>query len=308
MKPASNQPSSGSRSAPRPGGGFACGARLVLGWLALAPALLLADTRPVINARVVIPETPLTRDCDPAKLRECVEETTRRLQELGAEHFSYLNWNPGTGAGPAAANLTLELREFPEALGSAYALVLSDGSGAHTGGASLLPVYTANSLRQPTANAPKIKAQLLAVIAREFAKDTFRQHLQEEYLSNIAIASELRLAEAKQQFIVPVDCDELRMRQGSILAAKFRVSDGTTLAWATLILATNESDGDEPWYYQLRGDVKKFTCAPVSLDRWNDDLLEIWKKRVPGLDEVKVTTYIKETRPRRAGRLVTTHE
>lgn len=223
----------------------------MLGCLSWGGGLLHAAPRAVVDARVVIPDTSLTRDCDPAKLAECVADSTRHVRQLGNEYFSYLDWNPG--ATPAAASLVFELRESPGALGSDYALVLRVSlSGGDWTEVEKLPVYAASSMSQPTGNAVKLRARLLEVLNASFQNDVFRKRLQDDNLSEIPIASEIQLAEGQNQFIVPLDSKELKVRDGSTLTAKFRVQETGGPRWATFTLKTGESDGDAPWYYNLR--------------------------------------------------------
>ncbi|MBE7500409.1 MAG: hypothetical protein HS113_08910 [Verrucomicrobiales bacterium] len=274
-----------------------------------------ADERPGLGAVVAIRAANFVDNLGPHRAG-CEAAAARVLAELGAEHFSYLDWRPHAGVAEAGAPrlwLIAEMQGVDRGFGHEITLRYLAGSATGEVPLSSLPrlvLYQATDM-QPTQNTNAI----LAVLERTFRdhfneSEDFRRALQRDFLAAVPLTTTLICRTNLKQFLVPVTWRRLLPGDGSLLLATYRSRppDG---AGDELFPVTLRLRPLHDWAEGVGCRVRRFDYPGLELpeqETWHELMPESLGRAVPGTVEVVMEAYQKDRRYLTRGTLVTAPE
>jgi hypothetical protein len=235
----------------------------------------------------------------------CEAAAARVLAELGAEHFSYLDWQPHTGTAEAGAPklwLIAEMQGVDRGFGHEITLRYLAGSAAGETPLSSLPrlvLYQATDVTQPTQNTNAILAVLERTFRDHFNEgEEFRRALQRDFLAAVPLTTTLICRTNAKEFLVPVTWRRLLPGDGSTLLATYRSRppDG---AGDELFPVTLRLRPLHDWAEGVGCRVRRFDYPGLELPEpppWHELMPESLGRAVPGTLEVVVEEYQKDRR------------
>lgn len=263
-----------------------------------------ADERPGLGAVVAIRAANFVDNLGSHRAG-CEAAAARVLAELGAEHFSYLNWQPHTGVAEAGAPklwLIAEMQGVDRGFGHEITLRYLAGSAAGEVPLSSLPrlvLYQATDVTQPTQNTNAIQAVLDRTFRNHFNdSEEFRRALQRDFLAAVPLTTTLICRTNVKQFLVPVTWRRLLPGDGSTLLATYRSRppDG---AGDELFPVTLRLRPLHDWPDGVGCLVRRFDYPGLELPEpppWHELMPESLGRAVPGTLEVVMEEYRKDRR------------
>ncbi len=205
-----------------------CACLCVLQTGAASEKLCGQDRPPVVSVEFEVADSLYIANMDVEPIEQIESTVSRRLAKLSERYFKFLRWShePQSGSVPdPAARLKVSLVGKPQPVGSEIELAFA----ATVGGKQVDLPHISNkriyrSFDEQHAHAPSLlQADVLDSLEVQFRNESFRAHLQKQFLRTIPLTRQVHVDRDNQRLVIPIPWDSLRASDESVLLVEFFV-------------------------------------------------------------------------------------